>query len=169
MRGYTPDYDKPLIFDKVHHEVNQFCSTQNLHSVYIDLFGKRAISLLLESPPDFLILCNFGAIAWVILIVGYREPESRNIASSFFLYSQRDICNAAFLLYVEFVIILADQIDENLRTALQKDMHSSAPGLEIVAVRVTKPKIPEAIRRNYELMWVGRLRGLSPVSVTHTI
>lgn len=27
-----------------------------------------------------------------------------------------------------------------------------APGLRVQAVRVTKPKIPEAIRRNYELM-----------------
>jgi len=83
VRNFTADYDKPLIFDKVHHEVNQFCSTQNLHSVYIDLF---------------------------------------------------------------------DQIDENLKLALQKDLTTISPGLVIVAVRVTKPKIPETIRRNYELM-----------------
>ena len=42
VKNFTADYDKPLIFDKVHHEVNQFCSTQNLHSVYIDLFGESA-------------------------------------------------------------------------------------------------------------------------------
>lgn len=83
VRNFTADYDKPLIFDKVHHEVNQFCSTQNLHSVYIDLF---------------------------------------------------------------------DQIDENLKLALQKDLTTISPGLVVVAVRVTKPKIPETIRRNYELM-----------------
>ena len=47
----------------------------------------------------------------------------------------------------------ADQIDENLKNALQKDLLQVAPGLDIVGVRVTKPKIPEAIRRNYELMW----------------
>lgn len=27
-----------------------------------------------------------------------------------------------------------------------------APGLQVQAVRVTKPKIPESIRKNYELM-----------------
>ena len=27
-----------------------------------------------------------------------------------------------------------------------------APGLNVHSVRVTKPKIPEAIRKNYELM-----------------
>ncbi|XP_027954348.1 erlin-1 isoform X2 [Eumetopias jubatus] len=46
----------------------------------------------------------------------------------------------------------ADQIDENLKQALQKDLNVMAPGLTIQAVRVTKPKIPEAIRRNFELM-----------------
>lgn len=35
---------------------------------------------------------------------------------------------------------------------MQADLHEMAPGLQIQAVRVTKPKIPEAIRKNYELM-----------------
>nr|CAH7733991.1 unnamed protein product [Callosobruchus chinensis] len=83
VRNYTADYDKTLIFNKVHHELNQFCSIHTLHEVYIDLF---------------------------------------------------------------------DQIDENLKQALQKDLLEMAPGLTIQAVRVTKPKIPEAIRKNYELM-----------------
>lgn len=45
-----------------------------------------------------------------------------------------------------------DQIDENLKIALQKDLTNMAPGLYIQSVRVTKPKIPEQIRKNYELM-----------------
>ncbi|KAE8618669.1 hypothetical protein XENTR_v10009445 [Xenopus tropicalis] len=83
VKNYTADYDKTLIFNKIHHELNQFCSVHNLQEVYIELF---------------------------------------------------------------------DQIDENLKLALQKDLNSMAPGLVIQAVRVTKPNIPEAIRRNYELM-----------------
>lgn len=83
VRNYTADYDKTLIFNKVHHELNQFCSIHTLHEVYIDLF---------------------------------------------------------------------DQIDENLKQALQRDLNEMAPGLTIQAVRVTKPKIPEVIRKNYELM-----------------
>merc|ERR1719290_467811 len=83
VKNYTADYDKPLIFDKVHHELNQFCSGHNLQEVYIGLF---------------------------------------------------------------------DQIDENLKAALQRDLTEMAPGLKVHAVRVTKPKIPEAIRKNYELM-----------------
>lgn len=74
---------QPLIFDKVHHELNQFCSAHNLHEVYIDLF---------------------------------------------------------------------DQIDENLKSAIQADLETMAPGLHVTSVRVTKPKIPEAINKNYELM-----------------
>lgn len=83
VKQYTADYDKTLIFNKVHHELNQFCSSHNLQEVYIELF---------------------------------------------------------------------DQIDENLKKALQADLNQMAPGLTIHAVRVTKPKIPESIRKNYELM-----------------
>ena len=49
--------------------------------------------------------------------------------------------------------LIADQIDENLKTALQSDLNVLAPGLFVQAVRVTKPKIPEQIRQNYEAMW----------------
>ncbi|KAG1714493.1 Erlin-2 [Nymphon striatum] len=83
VKNYTADYDKTLIFNKVHHELNQFCSAHNLQDVYIDLF---------------------------------------------------------------------DQIDENLKRALQTDLDKQCPGLFIQAVRVTKPKIPESIRKSYEIM-----------------
>lgn len=33
VKNYTADYDKTLIFNKVHHELNQFCSVHNLHEV----------------------------------------------------------------------------------------------------------------------------------------
>ena len=45
-----------------------------------------------------------------------------------------------------------DQIDENLKRTLQAELNILTPGLTIHAVRVTKPKIPEAIKHNYELM-----------------
>uniref|UniRef100_A0AAR2KJJ8 Band 7 domain-containing protein n=1 Tax=Pygocentrus nattereri TaxID=42514 RepID=A0AAR2KJJ8_PYGNA len=83
VRNFTVDYDKALIFNKVHHELNQFCSVHTLQEVYIGLF---------------------------------------------------------------------DQIDENLKLTLQEDLTMMAPGIIIQAVRVTKPNIPESIRRNYELM-----------------
>ncbi|KAF7687177.1 hypothetical protein HF521_014405 [Silurus meridionalis] len=83
VRNYTVDYDKALIFNKVHHELNQFCSVHSLQEVYIGLF---------------------------------------------------------------------DQIDENLKLTLQEELTHLAPGLIIQAVRMTKPNIPESIRRNYELI-----------------
>ncbi|MGH0183504.1 UNVERIFIED_CONTAM: hypothetical protein FKN15_012161 [Acipenser sinensis] len=39
VRNFTADYDKLLIFNKVHHELNQFCSVHTLQEVYIQLFG----------------------------------------------------------------------------------------------------------------------------------
>jgi len=72
VKNYTADYDQTLIFNKVHHELNQFCSSHSLQEVYIDLF---------------------------------------------------------------------DQIDENLKTALQQDLTIMAPGLFVQAVRVTKVRV----------------------------
>ncbi|KAI5088088.1 erlin-2 precursor [Silurus meridionalis] len=89
VRNYTVDYDKALIFNKVHHELNQFCSVHSLQEVYIGLF---------------------------------------------------------------------DQIDENLKLTLQEELTQLAPGLIIQAVRMTKPNIPESIRRNYELMETERTK-----------
>lgn len=45
VRNYTADYDKTLIYNKIHHELNQFCSVHNLQEVYIDLFGKSRVQL----------------------------------------------------------------------------------------------------------------------------
>ena len=44
------------------------------------------------------------------------------------------------------------QIDEKMKDSLQADCTRYAPGIEILSVRVTKPKIPESIRRNFEQM-----------------
>jgi erlin len=81
IRNYTVNYDQTWIFDKIHHEINQFCSSHTLQEVYITLF---------------------------------------------------------------------DQLDEHLQIALQKGCDQWAPGIEIIAVRVTKPRIPDAIRLNFE-------------------
>lgn len=39
-----------------------------------------------------------------------------------------------------------------MKEALQADCTRYAPGIEIISVRVTKPKIPESVRRNFEQM-----------------
>lgn len=49
-----------------------------------------------------------------------------------------------------------------LRFLIALTIPSGAIFILLQAVRVTKPNIPEAIRRNYELMWVYPLPELSP-------
>ncbi|KAF3956918.1 hypothetical protein CMV_018013 [Castanea mollissima] len=83
LLNYGVKYDNTWIYDKIHHEINQFCSSHSLQQVYIDVF---------------------------------------------------------------------DQIDEKMKDALQGDCTRYAPGIEIMSVRVTKPTIPESIRRNFERM-----------------
>ena len=36
--------------------------------------------------------------------------------------------------------------------SLQVDLNTWAPGIEIISIRVTKPRIPERIRANFESM-----------------
>merc|ERR1712196_457003 len=43
-----------------------------------------------------------------------------------------------------------DTLDESLRDNLQRDIDLWAPGIRIIAIRVTKPVIPDSVRRNYE-------------------
>jgi len=81
VANYTTSYDKPWIFDKVHHELNQFCSRHSLHEVAITKF---------------------------------------------------------------------DTIDEQLADALKTACSAYAPGIEIIAVRVTKPRVPENVRQEFE-------------------
>ena len=53
VRNFTADYDKALIFNKVHHELNQFCSVHSLQEVYIGLFGKRSSGIPESSHPAY--------------------------------------------------------------------------------------------------------------------
>ncbi|XAR65274.1 hypothetical protein NMG60_11009332 [Bertholletia excelsa] len=91
LREYGVQYDNTWIYDKIHHEINQFCSAHSLQQVYIDMF---------------------------------------------------------------------DQIDEKMKDALQADCTRYAPGIEIISVRVTKPTIPDSIRRNFEQMEEERTKAL---------
>jgi len=83
IKNYTVHYDKVMIFDKIHHEINQFCSRHTLQEVYIDLFST---------------------------------------------------------------------VDDQLQEALQDSCAQWAPGIDIIAVRITKPRIPAQILKNYETM-----------------
>lgn len=60
------------------------------------------------------------------------------------------------------------QIDEKMKDALQADCTRYAPGIEIISVRVTKPTIPESIRRNFQHMEEERTKVTSN-NVFHTI
>lgn len=83
IKQFGVDYDKMWIFDKIHHEINQFCSSHSLREVFIELF---------------------------------------------------------------------DTLDESLAKSLQSACDKYKTGIEIITVRVTKPRIPESVRRNYELI-----------------
>jgi len=81
IKAYGVNYDRTWIFDRIHHEINQFCSSHTLQEVYIDKF---------------------------------------------------------------------ETLDEALATSLQSTCDKFKTGIQIVSIRVTKPRIPEAVKKNYE-------------------
>jgi len=87
IKLYGVNYDRTWVFDRIHHEINQFCSSHSLQEVYIDQF---------------------------------------------------------------------ETLDEALATALQASCDRYNTGIEIIAVRVTKPRIPESVKANYESVEVSR-------------
>lgn len=87
VRSFGVHYDKMWIFDKIHHEINQFCSSHTLQQVYIDKF---------------------------------------------------------------------DTLDESLAKALQRDCDKYETGIEIITVRVTKPKIPMKVQEQYNMVEAQR-------------
>merc|ERR1719198_509571 len=66
------------------------------------------------------------------------------------------ICSRSTL--EEMYISKFDSLDEALRDALQRDIDVYAPGIKIIAIRVTKPTIPAAIRANYEQIEAERTK-----------
>ncbi|KAH0459330.1 hypothetical protein IEQ34_012144 [Dendrobium chrysotoxum] len=45
LLNYGVNYDKTWIYDKIHHEINQFCSSHSLQQVYIDMFDQALIAI----------------------------------------------------------------------------------------------------------------------------
>jgi len=81
IKLYGINYDRTWIFDRIHHEINQFCSSHTLQEVYIDHF---------------------------------------------------------------------ERLDEALASSLQTICDKFKTGIQIVSIRVTKPRIPDAVKKNYE-------------------
>jgi len=91
IKNYGIEYDKIWVFDKIHHEINQFCSSHTLQEVYIDQF---------------------------------------------------------------------ESLDEAVALALQGICDKWDTGIEIVAIRITKPRIPESVKKNYEAVETAKTRFL---------
>lgn len=50
--NYTEEYEKIWISDKIHHEINQFCSKHTLQEIYIDLFNQLDEELMRSLTQD---------------------------------------------------------------------------------------------------------------------
>eukprot|EP00455_Lapot_gusevi_P013290 TRINITY_DN16445_c0_g2_i1.p2 TRINITY_DN16445_c0_g2~~TRINITY_DN16445_c0_g2_i1.p2 ORF type:complete len:340 (-),score=91.14 TRINITY_DN16445_c0_g2_i1:1102-2121(-) len=58
----------------------------------------------------------------------------------------------------EVYIDLFSTLDERLTEELQRDCDKWNTGIQIIAARVTKPRIPESVRKNYEMVEVEKAK-----------
>eukprot|EP00049_Salpingoeca_infusionum_P023486 m.12406 g.12406 ORF g.12406 m.12406 type:complete len:328 (-) comp5824_c0_seq1:1935-2918(-) len=72
---FSAEYDKPLIFDKVHHELNQFCSSHTLQEVYIEMFDQIDENLRTTLQQDLLELAP-GLKITAVRVTKPRIPMS---------------------------------------------------------------------------------------------
>lgn len=53
LLNYGVQYDNTWIYDKIHHEINQFCSAHSLQQVYIDMFDQ-----VIHGIPNFQLIAS---------------------------------------------------------------------------------------------------------------
>ncbi|XP_051038162.1 erlin-2 isoform X2 [Phodopus roborovskii] len=125
-----------------------FSAVHKIEEGHIGVYYRGGALLTSTSGPGFHLMLPF-ITSYKSVQTTLQTDEVKNVpcgtSGGVMIYFDR-------IEVVNFLVPNADQIDENLKLALQQDLTSMAPGLVIQAVRVTKPNIPEAIRRNYELM-----------------
>jgi erlin len=88
---------------------------------------------------------------FITIKLGYLTKFSnKNIFLTFSEYSHEinQFCSKHTL--QEVFIDKFDSLDEQLASALQDGCNKWAPGIEVIAIRVTKPRIPETLLKNYE-------------------
>uniref|UniRef100_A0A8D0ZK02 Erlin n=1 Tax=Sus scrofa TaxID=9823 RepID=A0A8D0ZK02_PIG len=74
VKNYTADYDKALIFNKIHHELNQFCSVHTLQEVYIELFDQIDENLKLALQQDLTSMAPGLVIQVSVALMGAPLP-----------------------------------------------------------------------------------------------
>ncbi len=87
VRNYTVNYDRTLIFDKIHHEVNQFCSMHTLQQVYIDLFSSIDDHLKRTLQSDLNILAPGLYISSVRGKIKFVKTEEKKLKFFNFIFS----------------------------------------------------------------------------------
>lgn len=98
IKNYTVEYDKTWIFDKIHHEINQFCSKSTLQDVYIDKFDtldeslQEALSKSLETWAPGIEIISIRVTKPIIpghLLKNYESREAEKTKLAYEIEAQK--------------------------------------------------------------------------------
>ncbi|KAI9108971.1 hypothetical protein K1719_019926 [Acacia pycnantha] len=160
------DYNKTLIHDKIHHHINKVCASHSLQQDYIDDFLTVVYQLhkeyvretLLNHELDYNKTLIHDKIHHHINQVVYRLHKE---------YVRETLLNHELdynkTLIHDKIHHHINKISEEMKEAFQPDCKRYAPGIEIIGVHVTKPAIPDSIRRYFKQLEEERIKVLVAV------
>jgi len=137
VRNYTVHYDKTWIFDKIHHEINQFCSAHTLQEVYITLFDTLDESLAKSLQRD----CNIWAPGIEIISVRVTKPNiPQNIRQS---YEKMESEKTALLIAAETQKV----VEKNAETERRKATIEAEQQADVNKIHMNKLLIEKEIKQ----------------------
>lgn len=131
VRDFGINYDKALIFDKVHHEINQWCSKHTLQDVYIDKFDvidEHLMNTLQKNIDSFKVNLR-------IISVRVTKPQVPKLITSQFQEMEKQKAN--------YLVAVEEQKVQMKRAETEK---------KVMVEEATRNKLVEEInnQKNYE-------------------
>lgn len=187
IKNYTIDYDKTWIYDKIHHEINQFCSQHTLQEVYIDKFhtldetlketlqkdinvwapGLRIISIRVTKPSlPSKIMTNYEMIEAEITHLKVAEQTQRLVTKQAETDRMRSVIIAekeAMVEAIELNRTLAAKLNEQRIATIQNEMQMAKVTADADAefYRAKKESEANELRFTPELLALETVRALA--------
>lgn len=128
VRNYTVDYDRIWIYNKVHHEINQYCSKHTLEEVYItdfDQLDENLMAALQESAEKW-------APGIKLLSIRVTKPIIPDVIGKKYIEIEQAKATEKILVEKHHTIL------QKQETELQKKLREKERGLDVLKINLTK-------------------------------
>eukprot|EP00898_Chlorokybus_atmophyticus_P008020 jgi/Chlat1/8219/Chrsp76S07638 len=132
VREYGVHYDKTWIYDKIHHEINQFCSSHSLQDVYIDLFDQVDERMREALQRD----CDIYAPGIEIISVRVTKPTIPGHIKDNYELMENERTKACCTLHVLIAAERQRNVEKEAETARKKAVMEAEKEAETSSIRM---------------------------------